>query len=464
MCGDGDFNRREFVRLGLAGVGAGFLGGVGLPDMAFAAAGGAKTLIWIDMFGGSDGLHLFPPISGSNRSAYATARGALAIEAPNSSNKHAALKLNERWGMNPNLAPLLPLWDAGQMAVCIGTNGDTATMSHFDAQRWIRLGAERRLSGRGVLAGYLEEKSVSGASALRGLLSGGANMRVSFQGGPPVPAINDASRFKIRNEDWCAGTACSDNRLTQALNKITTDPSSGVMNAKEAELLMRTRSVERSMVASLDMVKDAAAAYPGPANGFTATGLGNSLKLIAQLLKKGAPLEVAGLDWSGFFDMHTSLVTTGGVMYDPAKPKDFHSYVKGLYDGARDLKLFCDEMGPEAMKDIVILVSTEFGRRIGTNGAVNAPENWGTDHGIGASWFLIGGGVQGKKIYGDEPNLDIAALQKGKEWHQVSMPILMNYKDIIGEILTKHLKLDENRLPNLFPNRTVKFKTHGLLA
>jgi len=179
MCGDGDFNRREFVRLGLAGVGAGFIGGVGLPDLAFAATGSPKTLIWIDMAGASDGLHLFPPISGGNRSAYATARGALAIETPNAANKHAALQLNDRWGMNPNLAPLLPLWDAKQMAICIGTNGDASTMSHFDAQRWVRLGKEGRLSGRGVLASYLDAKK-SGAGALRGLLSGGANMRVSF--------------------------------------------------------------------------------------------------------------------------------------------------------------------------------------------------------------------------------------------------------------------------------------------
>ena len=63
MCGDGDFNRREFVRLGLAGLGAGFIGGVGLPDLAFAANGAGKTLIWIDMPGGSD-------VSGSSVSSY----------------------------------------------------------------------------------------------------------------------------------------------------------------------------------------------------------------------------------------------------------------------------------------------------------------------------------------------------------------------------------------------------------
>ena len=48
--------------------------------------------------------------------------------------------------------------------------------------------------------------------------------------------------------------------------------------------------------------------------------------------------------------------------------------------------------------DTVVLMFSEFGRRIRDNGA-------GTDHGSGGVAFVVGGGVQGG-LYGEYPSLD----------------------------------------------------------
>jgi uncharacterized protein (DUF1501 family) len=85
------------------------------------------------------------------------------------------------------------------------------------------------------------------------------------------------------------------------------------------------------------------------------------------------------------------------------------------------------------MSDVIILSMTEFGRTAKEN------SSFGTDHGNGACWFVIGETVQGG-IYGSwpglnpEPNSEKIGLYRGRY-----LAHTVDYRDMLGEILSEFM-------------------------
>ncbi len=91
------------------------------------------------------------------------------------------------------------------------------------------------------------------------------------------------------------------------------------------------------------------------------------------------------------FDTHASEVGTHTRLW-----REVSNAVSSFY---QDLKAH------EASDNMVLLLFTEFGRRVHDNGS-------GTDHGSGGIAFVIGDAVQGG-LYGEYPSLDANALLEG---------------------------------------------------
>jgi uncharacterized protein (DUF1501 family) len=92
---------------------------------------------------------------------------------------------------------------------------------------------------------------------------------------------------------------------------------------------------------------------------------------------------------TGGFDTHASQGANQG---------NYFNLMATLGDG---LKAFYDDLSAQGMlNNTVVLVYSEFGRRITENGSQ------GTDHGAGANMLLMGGLVRGG-IYGSAPNLNM---------------------------------------------------------
>ena len=177
---------------------------------------------------------------------------------------------------------------------------------------------------------------------------------------------------------------------------------------------------------------------------YSNSDLGRGLKLCAQLLKAGIPLEVAALDWNIGWDTHSNQIAEGADPFtDPTK-----SYHSRMAQGASDFLRFYRDMGTD-MQNIVVLTGSEFGRTKKENGST------GTDHGEGGAWFAFGGPTQ-QAIAPDVSTLDDTVVDRN--W----LPTVTSYRDIVGEIMATHMGMDENLIGTIFPNHT--FFNHRLFS
>jgi uncharacterized protein (DUF1501 family) len=84
--------------------------------------------------------------------------------------------------------------------------------------------------------------------------------------------------------------------------------------------------------------------------------------------------------------------------------------------------------------NVIVLIFSEFGRRVRDNGS-------GTDHGAAGVTFVLGDKVKGGH-YGDMPSLDDAKLVQG------DLNPNMDFRGIYSTILEKWLHLDAKPIVN----------------
>jgi uncharacterized protein (DUF1501 family) len=96
------------------------------------------------------------------------------------------------------------------------------------------------------------------------------------------------------------------------------------------------------------------------------------------------------------------------------------------------------------MRDVTVLVMTEFGRRVLENSA------FGTDHGRGSVMWVMGGGVRGGRMVGEWRGLKEDALEGPGD-----LPVWNNYRDVLAPVLLRH-GLEASALGKVFPDFTLK--------
>ncbi|MEO0918382.1 MAG: DUF1501 domain-containing protein, partial [Pseudomonadota bacterium] len=124
------------------------------------------------------------------------------------------------------------------------------------------------------------------------------------------------------------------------------------------------------------------------------------------------------------------------------------SYHRRMVEGANDFLCFYRDMGA-MMNDVVVLVGSEFGRTKKQNGSV------GTDHGEGGAWFAFGGPTM-RAIADDVTTIDDTVVNRN--W----LPTVTNYRNIIGEIMVRHMGMPDNLVSTIFPNHT--FENYQLFS
>jgi uncharacterized protein (DUF1501 family) len=399
-----------------------------------------KTLICIFQRGAADGLSMVVPHADSN---LYTLRPNLAIPRPGAGRGDSAIDIDGFFGLHPALAPFVPIFKSGHLAIVHACGSPNSTRSHFDAQDYMESGAP---GNKGVADGWLSrailacpEDRQKLATPLRAVAIGGAMPRI-LQGEAGALAIPDLRSFGVassggsdrrrpnarrpRGEQSNADTEM----MAAALSRPTVaDGFETLYDQAVGDVLHGTGKESFEAIASLKRIN------PGnytPARGanYPNGRFGESLKQIAQLVKAGVGLEVAFADTGGW-DTHANQGTVQGQL--ATRLREFGQGVAALYTDLGD-----------QMSDVVILTMSEFGRTARQNGT------GGTDHGHGTAFFVLGGDVNGGKVLGKWPGLEVEQLHERRD-----LAITTDFRLVFAEAAQKHL--GAAKMEKIFPGFAV---------
>ncbi len=392
MNGETTLSRRAF--LGTIGLGA--IGTLATPHLVFGASGAGTTrdiLICIFLRGGADGLNVVVP-HGDPR--YYALRPTLAI-APPGPGADRAINLDGFFGLHPALGALAPLYTAGVLAPVHAIGSPYPTHSHFDGMDYIERGTPgQKVLFTGWLGRHLETIAAGSASPFRAV-GVGEHVQTSLRGSVPATAFSSLDEFQI------FGDGRGDGRFLGSLATLYGGASPLSIQAQQT-----FQAVAR--VAGLDpdaYQPEHGAVYPD--GSWFASGL----RQLAQIIKADLGLEVACLDLGGW-DTHEGEGGADGSM------------ASLLSELAGSLMAFYTDLGTRTAR-ITIVTMSEFGRRAEENGTR------GTDHGHGSCWLVLGGGINGGRVYGTWPGLRADQLADG------DLAVTTDFRNVLGEIVVRRL-------------------------
>jgi len=396
-----DQSRRAFLKRAAA---LGIVGGAGPFVMNLAAIGEAaaatasdyKALVCIFLFGGNDYANTVIPYDQASYNLYATQRGSIALARDTLTatglNPAAPLAGGRQYALHPNLAPLIPLYDANRLAVILNvgslvqptskTNYTNRSVplppklfSHNDQQSyWQASNPEGATSGWGGRIGDLLQ-SGNGSAALTCIsasgnsvyLSGRSAIQYAVTTTGPIPLLNNATTL--------FGSAAG----MSALRGLATSPRTNLFENEHATVTKRSLDLQAQVTASLAAAPTLTT--PFPANNSLADQLRIVARLISVSQELGAKRQVFFVSLGGF-DNHDSILTTHPVLMTRvgAAMRYFHDATVEL--GVADR--------------VTSFTGSDFGRTLTSNAN-------GSDHGWGSMHMVMGGAVNGRAFYGTPP-------------------------------------------------------------
>jgi uncharacterized protein (DUF1501 family) len=394
--------RRDFLNAMAAG--AGLVVPVGRS--AWAATGDdptRKKLVVVMLRGAVDGLNVVAPVGDEN---YLRLRPTIGLAAPGAPG--GALDLDGYFGLHPALASLQPLWQQKKLAFVHASGSPDETRSHFDAQDYMESATPGRKStpdgwmnrlvtqlpgastpSRLLGIGPVMPRILSGSAAAINLPNGAAGTRANILDRPAIGAAFD--QLYANNERF--GRAYADGK-----------------NAHK-EVMEAAESREMQMA-------DRGAPLP---NGFP-----DDAARLATLMRNDPKIQMAFVALGGW-DTHAGQGAGTGQLANRLAPL------------GQGLAVLAQRLGP-LFDDTTVLVMSEFGRTARENG------NGGTDHGHGNVMWVLGGQVNGGKVYGDWPGVGDAVLNEGRD-----LAVTTDFRSVLAQVAERHMRLSDRQLAAVFP-------------
>jgi len=378
------------------------------PPKLFAVPSTDARFLLVFLRGGYDAANILIPHSSP---LYYETRPGIAIPRPDPANKNAGIPINADWALHPALKDSIwPLFQQGQVAFIPFAGTDDASRSHFETQDSIELG--QPLTGQ------------------KNYNSGFLNRLVSTLSGP-IQAISFTDTLPIA----CKGPAAISNlSLTGKKKQVFADRQSDIL-AEMYQGSALNEYIKEGFELNQAAVQDMAAEMEQASRGaIRSKGFEKQAKLMAAMMQD--KFNIGFVDVGGW-DTHFN---QGGAEGQLAKK------ISALGNG---LNVFAKEMGPVWQKTVVLVIS-EFGRTFRENG------NRGTDHGHGTVYWVLGGGIKGGRIVGDQTRLTADKLFQDRDY-----PVLNEYRSVMGGLFQAQFGLPEKALAQIFP--ATKPKNMGLL-
>jgi uncharacterized protein (DUF1501 family) len=400
----GEASRREFLKRSsaLSALGVAAPWALNLAAMGEAAAQSAndyKALVCVFLFGGNDHGNTLIPVDDASYAQYSSLRTGLALPrdtlAATTLAPSTALAGGRVYALNPSLAPLKTVFDAGRMApvLNIGPLIEPTSKTQFIA-RSVELPPKlfSHNDQQSVWQSGLAEGSTSGWGGRMGdvFMSGNGQATftaVSVSGNAVFLSGRDSVQYQVSSGGSVAisgigaqlyGSAPAAQALRQLITTVPADAH--VMKQAYVNTVQRSISADSTLRAAL------AQAAPPPTT-FPTTSLGAQLSMVTKMIAARSQLGVRRQVFFvslGGFDHHDDLLTL-----QPTLLTTVADAMAAFYQSTVDMGV---------ASNVTTFTASDFGRTMSSNGD-------GSDHGWGSYQFVMGGAVRGQRYIGTSPSL-----------------------------------------------------------
>lgn len=390
-------SRRDLIKNGLGAIALSFGASEFLTLAAQASnlaprkTGSSKILVIVQLSGGNDGLNTVVPYS---LGTYYQLRPSIGIK------PEAALRLNSDIGFHPAMTALHELYKLGKVAVVQGVGYPNPNRSHFRSIEIWQTGDAEKIAETGWLGRYLDLTRAGKEDLFPAVNVDPMLPKTLFGSKVNVPSVSNIEDFRFLTDPQY-----KPDREVQI--KAFNDIYDSFQLKRPHMDLLRKAGIDANLASDKlhQLVKKYSSEVSYPQGQF-----GNSLKFISQMINGGLDCSIYGASLDGF-DTHTNQLRSQEAL------------LKQLSEG---LSAFHKDLKKNSLDDdVVVLIFSEFGRRVAENGGR------GTDHGTAAPVLILGSSVRGG-VYGSHPSLtdlDSGDLKYKIDFRNVYATILNRWMD-----------------------------------
>lgn len=365
----------------------------------FAAPASPARFLLVFLRGGYDCANVLIPYASND---YYALRPNIAVPRPGTgSDGKDAVRLDDRWALAPALRDTVAaLYGKGQVAFVPFAGTTDLSRSHFETQDAIELGQFTASGERNLNSGFMARlaSQVSNARPIAFTDS----LPVAFRGDVEIPSIAMKAVGKPGFDEHQSAVLASmyANTPLQAAVRDGLELRQQVSQAISQEMTDANR------------------------NAITPTGFELEAQRIARLMRE--QYRIGFVDVGGW-DTHVNEGAAEGQL------------ASNLTSLGKGLAMLSTELG-SAWNDTVVVVVSEFGRTFRENG------DKGTDHGHGSVYWVLGGGIKGGRIAGEQVEVTRANLFQDRDF-----PVLNDYRSLLGGLFKRSWGLGSTQLEQIFP-------------
>ena len=323
------------------------------------------SLVVIQLSGGNDAMNTVVPYTNG---IYHDSRKAIHLT------EDVVLDLDGTVGLHPSMGPMKGLWDDGKLAIIQGVGYPKPNRSHFRSMDIWHTAESAHVADSGWLGRTIRELDPDATNVITGINFGRGLPRALHAKGVPVASVGNLETYGLMPD--------IEDRKTREMAVDVFARMYGPDDGRDA-VLQQISDTGMGAYLGADILRTAPKQYSSNVEYEAENTIAQSLRDIAQVM-------LADLGTRVFYTQHGGFDTHAGELENHARL--WHEVSSAISDFLADL----EEHGRGG--DAVVMIFSEFGRRIKDNGS-------GTDHGSGGVAFVLGDPVKGG-LYGEYPSLE----------------------------------------------------------
>ncbi|MBI3326288.1 MAG: DUF1501 domain-containing protein [Nitrospinae bacterium] len=314
------------------------------------------------------------------------------------------LHLDKAMGLHPAMSPIKKLYEDGKVAIIHGAGYANSPRSHFRSMDIWHTCEPDKVIPDGWLGRAIREIDPNKDNVVTAVSFGPSLFRALVAPGVPVACVGGP----LESYGLLPGIQ-GETQRAKILDRFARMYSPVVGRSTVMEYLGTTGL---DSMKGADILKVAPQKYASTVK-YPDTSIAKKLRGISQVHLAELGTRVFYCD-HGSFDTHASQNPSHGNLW-----KDVSDGIEAFFTDLRDHK---------AADNVIMLLFSEFGRRVHDNGS-------GTDHGAAGACFVIGEKVKGGQ-YGEYPS------RKAEDLVQGDLNPTMDFRSVYSTIAAQWMKLD----------------------